>query len=585
MPVFGAHWVVLPIAVWSPSPPSEGGCGGVYMQDGEQMMTDNRATTVRARPGNDWDAEFATLYKKHQPKLLTYAERRNALDAELVVDNALFDLYRAKDRLRSNNAKVYWAYLYRAVDSHLARERGRDVPDPTSEVEDLEDTESFEEQLIDQLNFDDTMQMLTPNQASALRLQLVDGMTSAQAGDVLGKTPTATRQLQHQAVSRLRWLLYGLTVVAVVAGALAVLLAGSPSVVENSPIDAPVESPPTSTSVERSLDAGETDGEGQSLRVIERSGLLSADDDRLDPAPGAIPSAVPGEVGVLIVNLGSGRCLDVGDPDRLIQWTCHGDSQQRFVVTPIDDDRRIVLRLAASDLCLAVVGGSVGTTDCDGTDAQVFQWVDSTLRTGQGSCLTVDGGSIEGGALANKASIVPRRCDGSDAQKFVDTNDVPEPADPVWAPDPPSSELMIKNVGSQLCVDFPGADESSMIQFTCHDGNQQRFHQVAVGDGFALQLVGNGLCLDALLTELRAAPCTGEPHQMFTWSGQSLLVQDTSDCVAVESDSANQRPHARIVVASCDGTAAQQFVTASRLIEGQSAEDTVPALVTRILAA
>ncbi len=565
------------------------------------MKIDDGATTVRSfsaassrnesQPA-DWDAQFDELYRENRPKLLAYARRRNALDAELVVDQALFDFYRAKERLRSNNSKVYWAYMYRAVDSHLARERGGQVPDPSAEVEDFDNIESFEEQLIDQMNFEEALAMLTPSQASALRLQLVDGMTSAQAGDVLGKTATATRQLQFQALSRLRRLLYGLVIALIIAGGMAMaVLAGGSEPMENTPTDAPVEPPPTSVEGrgDGAPDGSSIDDEGQTLRVdgvdVEPSSgpPVTATDPSLNP----LLQATPDEIGIVIASVGSRRCLDIADAENLIQWTCHGDPQQRFISVAADDRDGFYLRLQSTDRCLQVGTASGQALPCDGGERQVFRWVGTELRVHSGLCLTV-----AGVAPGDNDGMTARSCDGSLAQQFVEAEnpghaiqalmeatapDVP------WAPAAATSELMIKNVQSNLCVDFPGVNDPFMLQFECHGGDNQRFHQVAVEGGFALQLVGSELCLDALLPELSAAmPCTGGAHQTFQWSGRTLVVAQTNSCLTVQWGSID--PRTRIVSEPCDGTASQQFVTASRPLDGPEPEPIV-AVVGRITAA
>lgn len=366
------------------------------------------------------------------------------------------------------------------------------------------------------------------------------------------------------------------------------LFAGA-SPVDNEPTDVPVEVPPTTTAPgDADADGSQADGDGQALRVVDRGDPVSGGDAR--PATIPLPTAAPGETGVLIVNTGSRRCLDTADVTKLIQWSCHGDPQQRVMVEPVTDDPAgvdVYLRLQSTDQCLDVAVSRVGATDCDGGDTQIFAWTGTELRTDQRTCLTVDGTTVEGGALADSAPITAQPCDGSSGQQFVAAEDLSRvafelqnvtPSDPSLFTTPPTSELMIKNVESQLCVDFAGQISSPVIQFVCHDGENQRFHQIPIGDGFALQLISTDRCLDGLLPVFDVMPCTGSQGQIFEWSSSSLVLQELGGaCLTIDSGSLEGR--ARVVTAPCDGSASQQFVTASRSLEAEPAS----VLVTRIL--
>ena len=219
------------------------------------------------------DIDFDEVFRASRPDLIAYAARRGAHDAELMADLALTDCYRAIGRLRSHHPKVILAYLYRAIDSHLARERTAQRAELRDDLEELSGSASFEDGLVSDVDLDDVLATLSPSQGQALRLRLVDNLRAEEVGLQMGKSADAVRQLQHQGIRRLRRLGYGAALAAlVVAGLVAVLVGRNPDI------------DPTPTTTPTTVATPTTVGEPTTSRP---------DAAVVDAGPGPSPTSVP----------------------------------------------------------------------------------------------------------------------------------------------------------------------------------------------------------------------------------------------------------------------------------------------------
>ncbi|MEM7339832.1 MAG: sigma-70 family RNA polymerase sigma factor [Actinomycetota bacterium] len=209
---------------------------------------------------------FDEIYRSHRPSLVTYASKRGSQDPELMADLALLDGYRALDRMRSDHPRAMWAYLYKALNSHMIRERAKPRPELRADLDLLDAADAFEETVIGDLDLHSALAMLPEGQEQALRLRLVDDKSAAEIGRELGKSPAAVRQLQHQGLRRLRRLLYAALVVALLAIAAATGLLGGR---DSRPIDfSPATSVPNPDSERRSADTsvpGDADIDGDEV--------------------------------------------------------------------------------------------------------------------------------------------------------------------------------------------------------------------------------------------------------------------------------------------------------------------------------
>jgi hypothetical protein len=99
-------------------------------------------------------------------------------------------------------------------------------------------------------------------------------------------------------------------------------------------------------------------------------------------------------------------------------------------------------------------GTPVQLQECNGTDAQQWEFMpDGTLRA-LGKCLDVSGGATNDGTTVQLYD-----CNGTGAQKWV-----------------PTTEGWIINVGSNKCLDIPRsetADGTQLIIWTCHGEENQ----------------------------------------------------------------------------------------------------------------
>ncbi len=190
---------------------------------------------------------FDDFYRTHRQGLVRYAARRGADDPEGVADLAVLDGYRALDRMRSTDPRSIRAYLFRAVGSYVARE-ARSRPQGEAIRSDLDETlvpaPSFEDDVVGGLNVDDLLDQLSTDQQEVMRLRFVEGLTPAEAADVLGKESNAVRQIQHRAVRRLRRLVFAALLMAAALGVAVLVVvnaSGGPTLDE--PADPDVEAP------------------------------------------------------------------------------------------------------------------------------------------------------------------------------------------------------------------------------------------------------------------------------------------------------------------------------------------------------
>ncbi|MEM9133210.1 MAG: RNA polymerase sigma factor [Actinomycetota bacterium] len=309
--------------------------------------THRRSATQRggsgASPALD-DEEFEAIYREHRPTLVRFAARQNADDPEAAADHALFELYRAGDRLRTRQDAAVRAYLFRAtstqiIDQHrrlsrsvTADEAAVDVhPDPAGDIGD---------RVVDAALVQKLIQDLPPAQRETIIQRFFLGLSAEEAGHLQGRQANAIHQLQHRAMANLRTaLLAGL---AVVIAALVVWLARG--VVLDQPVETdPIERgsdtiddvPPVIGGTETDRAAGVTaddtgvpptgnaDGTTSTPPLVEQPGDGSSPSTTTvatDPVDlGADDDPAPTTTGVVPATIGFNRCtmLAVGS-DRIV---------------------------------------------------------------------------------------------------------------------------------------------------------------------------------------------------------------------------------------------------------------------------
>ena len=235
------------------------------------------------------DIDFDEVFRTARPDLIAYAARRGAHDAELMADLALTDCFRALGRLRSHHPKVILAYLYRAMDSHLARERTTQRAELRDDLEEVSGSASFEDGLVSDVDLDDLLDTLSPSQGQALRLRLVDNLRAEEVGRRMGKSADAVRQLQHQGLRRLRRLGFGAALaVLAVAGLVAALVAGNATPDQSPATSTPATSTPTTSTPATSMPETTVIGPGPGPAPLERATTVPSE---ASPEPPSTPAS------------------------------------------------------------------------------------------------------------------------------------------------------------------------------------------------------------------------------------------------------------------------------------------------------
>jgi RNA polymerase sigma-70 factor (ECF subfamily) len=106
------------------------------------------------------------------------------------------------------------AWLFRIAHNVLVdrlRKKGRTstVPIDDVSVAAREDPAATAEKSIEMERVNEAMQKLTPEQREVVRLRFFGGLSSKEAGAILGKSDGAVREMQRAAVEKLRRLLTG----------------------------------------------------------------------------------------------------------------------------------------------------------------------------------------------------------------------------------------------------------------------------------------------------------------------------------------------------------------------------------------
>jgi len=139
-----------------------------------------------------------------------YARMGDRSEAEDVTQEAFLRLWRNLARFEGERLGPY----LRTIALNLCRNRLRDLGrHPRSELSEAlaaDVRELPEAQILrreEDLAVREALGRLEPDQRRVLELRLVDGLSAAEAGELLGRTPEAVRALQYRALVRLRTLL------------------------------------------------------------------------------------------------------------------------------------------------------------------------------------------------------------------------------------------------------------------------------------------------------------------------------------------------------------------------------------------
>ncbi|MEM7339019.1 MAG: sigma-70 family RNA polymerase sigma factor [Actinomycetota bacterium] len=229
---------------------------------------------------------FDELYRSFKDELVDYARQRDADDPDGIADLALFDGYRALDRLKGRSTTAIRAYLIRAVRGHISTERRASVDvsltDTICEADDAP-SESFEAELTQGLLLEELIDSLPESQQAVLNHRFRQGLNGAEIAEALNKKPNAVYQLQFRALNNLRLLLVAATfAVALAFVALWTLRPQGQDLIDVSPVDGPAPTVPGPAEIDPD---GAGDDEQSAGVITEVSTPTTAPLVRTDAAP------------------------------------------------------------------------------------------------------------------------------------------------------------------------------------------------------------------------------------------------------------------------------------------------------------
>ena len=177
-------------------------------------MSHEQAEARLVARASDGDAEaFGNLYERHLDDIYRYVYYRvsNRQDAEDLTETIFLKAWEGMATYEPQKAP-FQAWLYRiAHNTVIDHYRTRKDTAPISDYPFLTDEATgpseqvFLRQQAAQLT--DRIKQLTPDYQEVLILRFVNGMTTAEAAEVLGKSNGAVRVLQHRALKALHALL------------------------------------------------------------------------------------------------------------------------------------------------------------------------------------------------------------------------------------------------------------------------------------------------------------------------------------------------------------------------------------------
>ncbi|HQR30830.1 MAG TPA: RNA polymerase sigma factor [Anaeromyxobacteraceae bacterium] len=182
---------------------------------GQRMVVESvertRADLAMERYADGDDSAFGVLYDELAPRLHRFAlrETRSAIASEDAVQQTLLQIHCARSRFVRGATVLPWAYAIvrrllidghrrAARDARLAAETGPGSPDGAAAPDEALDLRRREAQLERDLH------ALPERQREAFCLVKLEGLSVADAAQVLGTTPGNVKIRTHRAVEALR---------------------------------------------------------------------------------------------------------------------------------------------------------------------------------------------------------------------------------------------------------------------------------------------------------------------------------------------------------------------------------------------
>ena len=162
-----------------------------------------------AQTGADW--ALTSLYQDLHPALLRYLRSHDPREGDDLASEVWVDVARNLNRFAGAEGDFRkWLFTIarrRLLDHRRRSARRRTHPVPSDSLVEIPDAAEVETQAIDTISAQEAIarmvEILPPDQAEAVILRVVAGLTAEEAGAVMGKRPGAIRVLQHRALERL----------------------------------------------------------------------------------------------------------------------------------------------------------------------------------------------------------------------------------------------------------------------------------------------------------------------------------------------------------------------------------------------
>jgi RNA polymerase sigma-70 factor (ECF subfamily) len=179
---------------------------------GEEPRVDTDLADVRAAQADH--AAFGTLYRRYLDRVYGYSFYLlgDHHDAEDATERTFLAALGAIDHFRDEGA-TFRSWLFRIAHNQLAnalraRSRRRDESlDGVREPAAADDPARLASLAADARRLRESVASLSEDRRQVVILRFVDGLTSREIGEVLGRTEGAVRVLQHRALRELAVLL------------------------------------------------------------------------------------------------------------------------------------------------------------------------------------------------------------------------------------------------------------------------------------------------------------------------------------------------------------------------------------------
>ncbi|HLT21368.1 MAG TPA: sigma-70 family RNA polymerase sigma factor [Thermomicrobiales bacterium] len=171
-------------------------------------MADDRLLE-RARSG-DLEALEELCEREWRPVYgIVYAAVRNVGEAQDLTQEVFFRALRSLPRYRDMGVpfSAYLGTIARNLVRNRWRQRQPHVVSLDEAVEVPSDLEGPEQRALDRVDAERVRQALrelSDDHYTVIRLRIFEGKSAAEAGQVMGRSPDAIRQLQHRAILAMR---------------------------------------------------------------------------------------------------------------------------------------------------------------------------------------------------------------------------------------------------------------------------------------------------------------------------------------------------------------------------------------------